>query len=205
MKPFYWLSKNSAGLYMRLAYGIKIYGRENLVFDGPAVLASNHISLLDPPIVGSFTPFEIHFMAKAELFNNPLFGAIIKALNSFPVKRGMIDRNALEITENLLKSGERVLLFPEGTRQKSGVLAKGRPGAAKVAVDCQVPVLPICIAESNHLRKLVFSRRHLKLCYGKLIDTKNFEPDLPEKDRIRRLAEKIMAEIRKLQEFLETV
>jgi 1-acyl-sn-glycerol-3-phosphate acyltransferase len=205
MKAFYWLSKNSAGLFMRLTYGIKIYGRENLDFEGPAILASNHISLLDPPIVGSFTPFEIHFMAKAELFRNPLFGNMIKALNSFPVKRGMIDRNALEIAEGLLKSGERVLLFPEGTRQKSGVLAKGRPGAAKIAVDCQVPILPLCIANSNHLRKLVFSRKHLKLCYGKLIDTKNFQPQLPEKDRIRSLSEKVMLEIRKLQEFLETV
>lgn len=205
MKFFYRLSRGSAGIFMRLAYGIKIYGQENLDFEGPAVLASNHISLLDPPIVGSFTPFEMHFMAKAELFRNPLFGAMIRSLNTFPVKRGMIDRNALNIAEDLLAQGERLLLFPEGTRQKNGVLAKGRPGAAKIAVDCQVPVLPICIAESNHLRKLIFSRRHLKLCYGKLIDTKSFEPKLPEKERIRSLAEKIMTEIKKLQDFLATV
>ena len=205
MKPFYIFSATVARIFIKIAYGLKIYGKENLDFEGPALLACNHISLLDPPLVGSNTPFEIHFMAKSELFKNPLFGSMIRALNAFPVKRGIIDRKALAKSGEILSGGGRILVFPEGTRQKSGILAKGRPGAAKLALDHQVPILPLCLMNSNRLRTLIFSRRHIKICYGKLIDTRTFMPEADEKTRIYGLTEKIMGEIKILQDKLKSV
>ncbi|HDS00465.1 MAG TPA: 1-acyl-sn-glycerol-3-phosphate acyltransferase [candidate division Zixibacteria bacterium] len=204
MKLFYRFSSAAARIYAKIFYGVRVYGQENLNFEGPALLASNHISLFDPPLLGGMIPFEIHFMAKAELFEKPLFGRLISALNAFPVKRGMIDRRALKISGEILARGGRVLVFPEGTRQKSGILAKPRPGAAKLAIDYNVPVLPICLMNTNRLRHMIFSRNHLKICYGELIDTGSFMPDASEKERIYGLSDKIMAEIANLQEFLKT-
>jgi 1-acyl-sn-glycerol-3-phosphate acyltransferase len=204
MKPFYKFSSAAARIFAKLFYGVKVYGRENLDFEGPALLASNHISLFDPPLVGGITPFEIHFMAKAELFKNPLFGKLISSLNAFPVKRGLIDRKALKLSGEILKGGGRILVFPEGTRQKSGILSKPRPGAAKLAIDNNVPVMPVCLMNTNRLRKMIFSRNHLRICYGKLIDTASFMPEATEKERIYGLSDKIMAEIANLQEFLKT-
>jgi len=203
-----WLYHTSAFIVrviFRLLYGVKLYGLENTKFEGPALLASNHISLCDPPLIGSFTPFDIHFMAKSELFKNKLFGALIRAHFAFPVKRGRIDRQALELTKSLLSNNQRILLFPEGTRQKSGILAKGRPGIAKIALDNNVPILPVCLSGANHLRKLVFKKRHIQISYGKLIQTDGFESNLPEKDRVRRLTDVIMIQIKALQDNLPFV
>jgi 1-acyl-sn-glycerol-3-phosphate acyltransferase len=204
MSFFYRFTTFTVRTIFGLFYGVRLYGLENLGFDGPAIFASNHISLCDPPLIGSFTPLEMHFMAKSELFESRLLGGLIGALNSFPVKRGMIDRRALEKAGQILKSGGRILVFPEGTRQKSGILAKGRPGMAKIAIDNKAPIIPVHISGTNHLRKLLFSRRHIIIRYGKLIDTKKHEPDLPPKERIRSLGEKVMAEIAGLRDLPET-
>jgi 1-acyl-sn-glycerol-3-phosphate acyltransferase len=205
MKPFYRFSSAAARIFAKIFYGVRVYGEENLDFEGPALIAANHISLFDPPLMGAMIPFEIHFMAKSELFKNPLFGKLISALNAFPVKRGRIDRNALRISGEILSAGGRILVFPEGTRQKSGILAQARPGSAKLAVDYNVPVLPVCIMNSNRLRHLIMSRKHLKVCYGRLIGTANFMPDSRAKDRIYALSDRIMSEIKNLQEYLKTV
>jgi 1-acyl-sn-glycerol-3-phosphate acyltransferase len=204
MRFFYRFSTFTVRTITRLLFGIKLYGLENLNIDGPVIFASNHISLCDPPLIGSFTPLEMHFMAKSELFESRLFGRLISALNAFPVKRGMIDRRALALAGQILKNGGRILVFPEGTRQKNGVLIKGRPGMAKIAIDHEVPILPIYISGANRLRKLMFSHRHIKIRYGKLIDTKNHEPDRPPKERIRSLGERVMAAIRELRDMTET-
>jgi 1-acyl-sn-glycerol-3-phosphate acyltransferase len=203
-----WLYKSSGFIVRnlcRLLYGTKVYGLENTDFKGPGLVVSNHISLLDPPILGAFTPFSLHYMAKSELFKNALFRALIEAHNAFPVKRIGFDRQVFKITQKLLSENQRILLFPEGTRQKDGVLAKGRHGTAKIALDNNVPVMPVCLSGVNHLRRLIFRKQHIQISYGKLIKTEDFEPDLPEKDRIRRLTEVILSEIKSLQDNLPTI
>jgi 1-acyl-sn-glycerol-3-phosphate acyltransferase len=202
MTLFYRFTAFTVGWMFRILYGVKRYNLEKLDFEGPAILASNHISLADPPLIGSLTPFEVHFMAKAELFKNPVFGKTISALNAFPVKRGLIDRKAMKRAEEILIEGGRVLIFPEGTRQKDGVMKSGRPGLAKLAIENDVPVLPVYLENSNRLSKVFLSRRYIKIVYGDLIDTASFMPGLPQKDRIRKLTEHIMAEIKALRKII---
>lgn len=202
MTLFYRFTAFTVGWMFRILYGVKRYNLEKLDFEGPAILASNHISLADPPLIGSLTPFEVHFMAKAELFKNPVFGKTISALNAFPVKRGLIDRKAMKRAEEILIDGGRVLIFPEGTRQKDGVMKSGRPGLAKLAIENDVPVLPVYLENSNRLSKVFLSRRYIKIVYGDLIDTASFMPGLPQKDRIRKLTEHIMAEIKALRKII---
>jgi len=202
MKPFYRFAGWMVRVIVRLFFGVHISGLEKYKFSGPTILASNHISLCDPPILGAFTTCELHFMAKAELFRNRLFAALIGALNAFPVRRGTIDRVALAKASQILRAGGKLLAFPEGTRQKSGILIKGHPGVAKLALDNQARVVPVCIAGANHLRRLLFSKRRIEILYGEPIETMNYEPELGEKERVRKLTEKIMTEISVLQKRL---
>ena len=107
-------------LWLRL----EVRGTEHIPARGPVVLACNHLSLLDPPVLGEAATRRIHCMAKEELFHNPIFGYIIRSLGAFPVRRGAADRNAIKHGMELLKRGEVVAVFPEGTRSKTGALGR---------------------------------------------------------------------------------
>ena len=105
-----------AKIFLRL----EISGTENIPLNGPVVIASNHVSLLDPPIIGVASSRKIHFMAKQELFV-PILGSIYRTLGAFPVRRGAADRNAIKYGIDLLLAEKVLAIFPEGTRSKTGV------------------------------------------------------------------------------------
>lgn len=117
----------------------QIVGVENIPSTKGVIIAANHISLWDPPLIGTFLPRKINFMAKEELFDIPIIGYIIKRLNAFPVKRGTADRVAIKKAISLLKSGECLGLFPEGTRSKDGKLGEAEAGMALIAIKADVP------------------------------------------------------------------
>lgn len=123
----------------------KVEGEENIPTHGGAIIAPNHISLWDPPLMGAALSRRIHFMAKEELFSYPVFSWIITQLKAFPVKRGAADRNAIRTAVTLLEQGELVGLFPEGTRGKNGVLGPAEPGVLMIAVKANVPIIPVAI------------------------------------------------------------
>lgn len=123
----------------------KVEGEENIPTHGGAIIAPNHISLWDPPLMGAALSRRIHFMAKEELFSYPVFSWIITRLKAFPVKRGAADRNAIRTAVTLLEQGELVGLFPEGTRGKKGVLGPAEPGVLMIAVKANVPIIPVAI------------------------------------------------------------
>ncbi len=127
----------------------KVYGINHIPLKGAFILASNHISNLDPPILGISTSRRLHFMAKIELFKHPLVGWWLKKLWAFPVKRGEGDFGALKETLRLLKSGYPVLLFPEGTRRLPGVDLKPQPGAGFLVLKSKVPVVPVYVHGSD--------------------------------------------------------
>src|SRR5690625_70934 len=112
----YSLGKLLCRLMFILFICVDIKGRENVPVRGPVILCSNHISNFDPPLVGSFLKRSIRFMAKEELFHNKILGTLLTTLGAFPVKRGAGDRQALRKGLNILKDGEMLCLFPEGTR-----------------------------------------------------------------------------------------
>lgn len=128
-------------------YGLKIIGRENLPESGGLILAANHTSYLDPPVMGAAVPLrhQVYFMAKAQLFNSPLFGSLISAVGAFPVKRGEPDRKAIKTALSLLKQGKWLGIFPEGTRSKDGTMLQGELGAVMLANLAQVPIVPVAI------------------------------------------------------------
>ena len=141
----YLLGKALFWLLFSLAYRWEVRGREHVPAEGPLLVVANHFSWLDPPLVGTVLPRKVHFMAKQELFRNPLVARILRRLGAFPVRRGQPDRWALRHALQLLQEGRVVAMFPEGTRSR-GPLGPFEPGAALVALKSGAPVLPVAIA-----------------------------------------------------------
>lgn len=123
----------------------QVEGREHIPASGGFIIASNHCSHFDPPILAVASPRPLSYFAKQELFSNPLFSALIRRLGAFPVERGSGDQAALGRSIQLLVSGYALVIFPEGTRSRDGRLARAKLGAALMAVKAKVPILPVFI------------------------------------------------------------
>lgn len=147
---FYNICNNLVKIFMLLFFRIKIYGRENVPLDSGVIIAVNHRSNWDVPAAGISCPRKLTFMAKSELFENPFFGKLISALGAFPVKRGKGDIGAVKAALTILSQKKAMLIFPEGTRNRTGKpLKKIKEGLALFATRAKVPVVPVFI-EGNY-------------------------------------------------------
>ncbi len=144
----YHLGRFLFSCYFKLVYRWQIIGLENIPPSGPFIICSNHISLLDPLLIGCSIPgkTQIYFMAKKELFRNSIFGAVLKGAGAYPVDRQGVGYAAVRSSFKLLDEGKVICLFPEGTRSKNGRLQPARPGAALIAAHSRAPILPVAIA-----------------------------------------------------------
>ena len=145
----YEILKPLAVLLMRLYFRLEARGAEQVPPTGPLLLVSNHSSVLDPPLVGGAAPRQLSFLAKAELFDIPLLGRLIRALNARPVRREGSDARALKTALKVLEEGRALLVFPEGTRGPEGVLREAKPGAGMLAVLSGAVVVPVLITGSG--------------------------------------------------------
>ena len=143
MKPIYRLGYTISKVVAKLGFRLRTYGRENLIEDGPAILASNHASYLDPPLVGVSCRKDVYFLARKSLFERPVVGPILAQLNTVPVDRDRGDVGAVRAMIKLLKAGNRVLVFPEGTRSKDGNLQPARAGVGLLIAKSLAPVVPV--------------------------------------------------------------
>ncbi|HYF82893.1 MAG TPA: lysophospholipid acyltransferase family protein [Clostridia bacterium] len=128
-------------------YNYRVIGRDNVPKDGGYIVCANHVSAIDPILVGVSLRRRMYFMAKSELFKNVFLGTLLNWISVFPVKRGEADIGSIKTSLKLLKSGKILGLFPEGTRNKTGGVV-AEPGIAMLAVKSQVPVLPVAIISS---------------------------------------------------------
>ena len=133
-----------------------LIGRENIPQKDSFIMVSNHGSLLDPPLLGHALGRNISFMAKAELFKIPFLGFIIEACGAYPVKRGIVDKNAIKIACKKLTNNNSIGIFIDGTRQKNGRVNKPKQGAALLAFKNQKLLLPVAIVNSHRLLRFKF-------------------------------------------------
>jgi len=173
-------------------FRLQAHGKENIPAHG-FVLAANHVSNFDPwPLGLPIYPRFLRFMAKSELFWWPL-GPIITAGGAFKVRRGLADVEAIETAVELVKAGEIVVMFPEGTRQKKGLAKKHQPrphtGAARIAWEAGAPLVPTAIKGTDRLSRLAT----LRVAYGEPIEAA---------EDTRATTERLMDEIRRLYESL---
>jgi 1-acyl-sn-glycerol-3-phosphate acyltransferase len=187
---------------LRGLFRLRVTGRENIPAEGGVVLAANHNSNFDPwPLgIGLFPDRFLRFMGKSELFWFPL-GALIGAAGAFPVRRGQADLEAIETAVELCRQGHAVVMFPEGTRRKKGLAkkreAKAHTGAARIALEAGVPLVPAAIKGTDRLARLA----RLSVVYGPPMQL----DDLGGKD-VRDAAtiatDRLMAEIERLEATL---
>ena len=117
------------------------------------ILASNHRSFLDPFAIGCCLGRPIYFVAKEELFKNPALGWILNCLGAFPIKRGASDEESMDTALALLERGQAVVIFPEGTRIRTGSLGSPKRGVGRIALESGTPVVPIAVTNSEHARR----------------------------------------------------
>lgn len=134
-------------------YKLKVEGAHHVPKEGGAIIAPNHNSNFDPPIVGSAIKRIPHFMAKEELFRNPFRSWIISRIGAFPVHRGKIDVDAIRKAYTLLKDGELLGIFPEGTRSNDGNLKRFHDGMAVIALRTGMPIIPTVIIGSRKMSR----------------------------------------------------
>lgn len=193
--PFYSFVAAISWPFLKGLYRLRAEGVENLPQEGGFVLAANHVSNFDPwPLGIPLWPRRfLRFMAKSELFWWPL-GPLIRAGGAFKVRRGERDIEAINTGVELVREGHIVVMFPEGTRQRKGLVKKYQPrahtGAARIALDANAPLVPAAIAGTDRLSRL----GRLRVRYGKPLDIEGLDP--------RAATDKLMAEIGRLREGL---
>ncbi|OCT12510.1 acyl-phosphate glycerol 3-phosphate acyltransferase [Paenibacillus pectinilyticus] len=169
-------------------FRMRAIGMENVPSQGAVVLCGNHTSLLDPPFLGTPLRRKVHFMAKAELFDIPVLGSIISKVGAFPVKRGGVSRESIRLAVQLLRDGNMLGVFPEGSRSNAGGM--GKKGAASLALKSGATVVPVAIVGTYSLF------RRMTIVYGAPMDMSAFAGGSSED--LEQATEAIMKEIRRL-------
>ncbi len=141
------------GFYFFTLKGLRCEGVENIPKEGAVIIAPNHKSNFDPPVIGVCSPRVVHYMAKEELFRNPVFAAVIRYFGTFPVKRGAVDRAAIRRALTELKEGQPLGIFPEGTRIHGNRIGRFHDGMASIALMTGTPILPVAVIGTEHLPK----------------------------------------------------
>ncbi len=175
-----------------LLTGVEIKGK--IPKRGPVILASNHLSFLDPPLIG-YTAFrEVFFLAKPGLFVlSKFFTWLIKTYNAINLEGGQGIRPAIK----LLKSGKPVVIFPEGTRSRKGVLLPFNPGVGFLAINYNIPVVPVKIINSNkNWISLMIRWNNVKIIYGKPIYPDGYQNT---KEDFEKFSNKIREEVKNLK------
>lgn len=162
---FYKFARALCMVFIRILFRIRIIGGEHVPKDQGYILVSNHRSNFDPLFVACRIKTRINYMAKAELFKFRPLGALLRAVGAFEVNRGTGDSGAIDYSVDLIKRGEVLGIFPEGTRSKDGALQRIKSGASVIAMQTQADVLPCAVRFEGKLR----FRSAVTVSYGPLI------------------------------------
>lgn len=192
---FYWVAYYICWATSFFLFPITIRGREHMPPRGSYVLASNHISNLDPVIIGMTLRRLVNYMAKDTLFKNKIFGFIISQLGAFPIKRETSDISAIRQSIRRLRAGETIVVFPQGTRkEKFDADDPGQKGVGFLVARCGVPVIPVYIEGTDQVLPSggrFFKRRPITITYGPMISFSGKEP-------YQQITQRIMQEIARL-------
>jgi 1-acyl-sn-glycerol-3-phosphate acyltransferase len=196
----------SAWMFFKIFYRHKVYGLEHY-YSGAAIIASNHCSFYDPPILSISWPDEVHFLAREGLFKNPLFGGLIRKLNAHPVSGEASDIGVFKLVCQLLAEGKKIILFPEGKRSKTDALEPLKPGIAMLVSRSKSAIVPAYIHGTfsiwNRFKKFPkFFCQHTACVFGSPILWEQFA-HLEKKEGQKALTEKLAESIQALRQWYE--
>jgi glycerol-3-phosphate dehydrogenase (NAD(P)+) len=157
-RPVYFVARLVLVPLLRLWFRLGRTGREHIPREGAVILAANHRSFLDPFVIGCCVRRPFYFVAKRELFERRFAGWLLNALGAFPIRRGDSDEEAMATARAVLERGDALVIFPEGTRIRSGALGNPRRGVGRLALETGAPVVPIAIRGSEHARRGIVIR-----------------------------------------------
>jgi len=170
MTFWYLLGYSLSKAIAKTFFNYRVIGAENMIEEGPCIIAANHCSNLDPPLVGIACKRAIHYLGKKSLLDWPLLGPVFPQLNVIPVDQKNADRSALMGAIRVVRNGGAVLIFPEGTRSPDGRLQKAQPGIGMIALKTSAPIVPVGILGSYQAwpsDKVTLRRSPIKLIIGK--------------------------------------
>ncbi len=148
MTLWYLLGYSLSKAIAKTFFNYRVIGAENMIEEGPCIIAANHCSYLDPPLVGVACKRAIHYLARKSLLEIPVLGPILPQLNVIPVDQKNADRSALMGAIRVVRNGGAVLIFPEGTRSLDGRLQPAQPGIGMIVAKTGAPVIPVKISGS---------------------------------------------------------
>src|SRR5919106_1746124 len=154
-RPLYFLARLLLQPFFLIYLRLSRIGREHAKVRGPLIVAANHRSFLDPFVIGASLPWRrpLHYVAKVELFDRRWKGWILNRLGAYPVRRGQSDTETLITSREVLERGGAVCIFPEGTRHRSGSLARPKRGFGRLALETGAAVLPVAVHGTEQVRR----------------------------------------------------
>ncbi len=185
-----------------LLYGFRPIGADRVPAEGPLIIAANHQSYFDPPLVGAGIRRPCHFFAKRELFDVPILGPLITRVHSIPVRRGIYDPASLSRVSELLAEGGALVLFPEGTRGNGVEFLPPKPGVGMIARQNRVPIVPAYLRETKNLWRAL-RLRSMRVYYGDPIPLEEIDRFPDTKEGYRSLAAYVMEHIGRLKVVAE--
>jgi 1-acyl-sn-glycerol-3-phosphate acyltransferase len=167
MRPWYRIVRGITSGLLRVLLPREVRGLEHVPREGGIIVASNHGAFWDPPVLGELLPRELRYMARASLFEVPLFGPLIRSLGAFAVRKGTADMTGLRAAEAALAAGDALLLFPEGGRMKDGRLHPPLPGLGLIEARTRVPIVPVYVSGTNRIRSCMARRAKVRVTVGR--------------------------------------
>ena len=189
----YLFFRKLVSIFFHIKYKINVINEENIPdMKGGYIIACNHQSYADPPLMAAIIRGKFSFMAKEELFKNPYFAWLIRRCGAFPVTRGSGDDTPINTALEVIKKGRIFVIFPEGTRSKDGTIGRVKSGIALIASEANAPVLPVCVRYKN--------KKEIDVNIGKLIPAHEVHIDEEDRKSMRKVSNRIHEELVGLQE-----
>src|SRR5881409_1611268 len=202
MNFYYWLGYHFSRLIGRLFFRFRVVHRERMIQSGPVILAMNHESYLDPLLAGTTCDRAIYFLARRTLLDAPLLGWLLPKLNVIPVNQEGVDRGAIKALIRILKAGNGVLVFPEGSRTVDGKLQPAEPGLGLIIAKTLAPVVPMRIFGAREALPRGGGRLRLvpiTIVIGEPIVFRAADLDPPGKNLYAQLSDRVMNAITELR------
>lgn len=207
MNAWYWIGHRMSRLVAKFVCSYRVQNRDRLknLPSGGLLIVSNHVSFLDPPFIGAAFDESLYYFARKSLFDHPITEFLLPRVNAIPVNQEKPELSSLKLVIQLLKAGEKVLIFPEGERSYDGVLkSEGESGVGLILSKTQVPVLPLRLFGAEKALPRGGSRltRHpVTLVVGEMRYAAEFDSDSQgnHKEQYQRIADEIMAAIADLE------
>jgi len=192
---FYRIEQWSIRTFAGLFWGLRVEGAERVPRGGPVILAANHKSYLDPPLIGALLPREIHYLAKRQLFDVPLFGAWVRASNAIPIDREGFDRRGIERALETIRAGNALLVFPEGTRIRREGLGPPKEGIAMLIARAGCAVIPVRLKGTWKGERRGAGRRGITVRFGEPLLFPPVPPGREGRSRFPEIAARVMESI----------